>query len=592
MKNTEARPNRITQPLIQLAFSIHGNAGVYALLVGSGLSSAAGILTGWKVTLDLVRRLATAQGESEQPDWAAWYRKEFAKEPNYSELVAELAPSRAERRAILQGYIEPTSEEREKGLKAPTKAHRSIADLVYGGYVRVILTTNFDRLLENALRDRGVEPTVIDSVDALEGVEPLAHSTCHLVKLHGDYKDSRILNTDAELAKYPPEFNAHLDRILDEHGLVVCGWSGKWDEALYDAIIRNPSRRYSLFWAARGQLRDRGNKIIKHRSGHVIRIVDADDFLGTLRDRVETIARTRRQDPRGVELLVESTKQFASKTEHRIQLHDLLASEVQRLLHLVESNAPQASDPIDTASMQSGCNLSESAAEPLARMFGVIGRWGNDSEQEIVANSFLTLWKQAGAGSSPQIHIQRYPAVLLLWSYGIGLTFARNWPGLRSLLLQPAISDYGDPKQIVDLLSEWFLQGNRNEVWDLLPTSSPRGTPAYDRLFGTVDRWRSSFAPVIADFEGLHDLWEILVGLACAEKKVSEPPDPHALPFFWVPVGRNGWRFQSRDRILKRITTGNLGRELIAAGFGFGKQELLTEAAKRYSEFANRTVTR
>ena len=227
MTNKEAEPNHITNPLIQLAFSIHGNPGVYALLVGSGLSSAAGILTGWNVTLDLVRRLAIAQGEDEQPDWAAWYRDKFRKEPNYSDLVAEVAPSPAERRAILHDYIEPTSAEREEGRKVPTKAHLAIADLVYDGHVRVILTTNFDRLLENALRERGVEPTVIDSVDALEGAEPLSHTSCYLVKLHGDYKDARIRNTEEELAKYPPEYETLLDRIFDEHGLVVCGWSGR-----------------------------------------------------------------------------------------------------------------------------------------------------------------------------------------------------------------------------------------------------------------------------------------------------------------------------------------------------------------------------
>jgi hypothetical protein len=53
--------------------------------------------------------------------------------------------------------------------------------------------------MENALREAGVEPTIVSSVDALSGAEPLTHSTCYLLKLHGDYKDARILNTDEEL---------------------------------------------------------------------------------------------------------------------------------------------------------------------------------------------------------------------------------------------------------------------------------------------------------------------------------------------------------------------------------------------------------
>ena len=154
-------------PLARLAFSVHGNPGVYALLVGSGLSHAAGIPTGWEITLDLVRRLAALQGETDHSDWTDWYRKTFCKEPDYSELVAELGPTAHDRRAILNGYIEPTDQEVSEGRKVPTKAHRAIADLVHDGFVRVILTTNFDRLLETALHERNTEPTVIDSVDAL-----------------------------------------------------------------------------------------------------------------------------------------------------------------------------------------------------------------------------------------------------------------------------------------------------------------------------------------------------------------------------------------------------------------------------------------
>ena len=68
--------------LTQLAFGLYGNPGVYALLLGSGLSRCAGIPTGWEITLDLVRRVALAQGETDQPNWAAWYKAKFGKLPN------------------------------------------------------------------------------------------------------------------------------------------------------------------------------------------------------------------------------------------------------------------------------------------------------------------------------------------------------------------------------------------------------------------------------------------------------------------------------------------------------------------------------
>jgi SIR2-like domain len=70
--------------------------------------------------------------------------------------------------------------------------------------VRVVITTNFDRLIENALREAGVEPTVISSEDAIAGATPLVHSQCTIIKIHGDYLDARIKNTDAELEESPP----------------------------------------------------------------------------------------------------------------------------------------------------------------------------------------------------------------------------------------------------------------------------------------------------------------------------------------------------------------------------------------------------
>ena len=585
MPHEEALTADRVEPLTRLAFSMYGSPGVYALLVGSGLSRGAQIPTGWEVTLDLVRRQALAQGEPDQPDWATWYRTKFATEPNYSDLVAYLGSSPLERRAILHSYIEPTNKDTEEGRKVPTSAHLAIADLVLDGFVRVIITTNFDRLLENALRERGVEPTVIDSVDAIRGAEPLAHTTCYLVKLHGDYKDARILNTHAELSQYPPEYDALLDRILDEHGLVVCGWSGEWDEALHRAIMRSPSRRYSLFWAAREPLGDAGKTIVAHRRGHVIPIADADDFLGKLRDQAQTLARTHRQDPRSIDLLVNSTKRFAARPEYAIKLHDLLESEVQRLLRSLETSTPQVAPDADGVALL--CAFYESATEPLAKMFGVLGRWGGGTDQDVAANSILTLWAQADKDGSRLAHFRYYPAVLLLWSYGTGLAIAQRWPAVHDVLSHLAFSDYDEPKRIVDLLGKWFLDGYRNKLWKWLPDLENRHTPASDRLFDVVGGWRDSFAAILVDFECLHDIWEILVALTYLETRVYQHHDNRAEPP-WTPWGRNTWRHHSRQRILKRISAGDLRRELIAAGFSGGQDERLTAIVNSYSEFAAR----
>ena len=192
--------------------------------------------------MDLVRRVAMAKGVEEQDDWVKWYVEAEGKEPDCLEVLAQVASTSTERRAILHPYIEPSEEDREEGRKIPASGHSAFARLVQQGYVRVIVTTNFDRLMETALREIGIEPTVITSPDRLGGAEPLTHSTCFILKLHGDYKDTRILNTDEELNAYPDPYNKVLDRIFDEHGLIVCGWSGEWDYAPSSTLYKICSR--------------------------------------------------------------------------------------------------------------------------------------------------------------------------------------------------------------------------------------------------------------------------------------------------------------------------------------------------------------
>ena len=83
-------------PKTQVAFSVFENKGVFALLLGSGLSRAAEIPTGWEITTDLVRRIATAEGVEEQADWAQWYRDKNGKEPDFSALLDTLSSTPAE----------------------------------------------------------------------------------------------------------------------------------------------------------------------------------------------------------------------------------------------------------------------------------------------------------------------------------------------------------------------------------------------------------------------------------------------------------------------------------------------------------------
>src|ERR1700730_11255609 len=99
----------LIDPLLTLALSMHAQKGIYAVLLGSGVSRSAQIPTGWEVVLDLASRLAAVSGEDCKGEAAAsWYKTKCDESPDYSRLLDVLAATQAERQQLLRGYFEPT----------------------------------------------------------------------------------------------------------------------------------------------------------------------------------------------------------------------------------------------------------------------------------------------------------------------------------------------------------------------------------------------------------------------------------------------------------------------------------------------------
>jgi hypothetical protein len=160
----------LIDPLVSVAFSMYSNPGAYALLLGSGISRSAGIPTGYEITLDLVRKVAGLEGADPEPDPSAWYQKTHGEPPNYSRVLGILGGTHVERNALLRSYFEPTEQEAAEGVKTPRAAHRAVAELMAAGYIRVVITTNFDRLLEKSAEAARITPIVISTADVPMGL--------------------------------------------------------------------------------------------------------------------------------------------------------------------------------------------------------------------------------------------------------------------------------------------------------------------------------------------------------------------------------------------------------------------------------------
>jgi hypothetical protein len=168
-------------------------------------------------------------------------------------VLARLGRTSAEREAIIRSFIEPMG---DAPGRRPTTAHRGLARLAQGGFVRVFLTTNFDRLLEDAFAEVGVVPSIWSTAEAVESGLPLVHSGVTIVKLHGDYLDPGIKNTPSELGSYEPAVDRLLNEVFSTFGLLVCGWSTEYDTALRRALESGHSHRFTCWWTTRDGLTD------------------------------------------------------------------------------------------------------------------------------------------------------------------------------------------------------------------------------------------------------------------------------------------------------------------------------------------------
>jgi hypothetical protein len=508
-------------PLLALASSVFASPETFALLVGSGISRAAQVPTGWEVALDLVRRYALLRDGRPPDDPAHWYRELTGGDPDYSKVLESLAVTPAERRDLLQAYFEPTADERDQGIKTPTAAHRAIAELVSGGYLRVIVTTNFDRLLESALAEAGVQPVVISSAAAAEGSTPLAHSRCTVVKVHGDYLNPDLRNTVEELMTYDEALNRLLDEVFDQYGLIVCGWSGEWDHALRAALLRAKGRRYSTYWCALRPPSGVAGNLVAHREAVVVPIESADALFVQLASKVMTLAEATDQRPMSTAMAVAELKRYLPDPLHRIRLHDLLIGEAQETLQGLSRFEAENAPPPNPDGVRDRLHDYERASATLLSLLVTGGYLGDEARHDALWTEVirrLTHRRMQRGGYTVWVDMQLYPSLLATYALGLGGLAAHrpdalalslgsivvrrpngdlplavgtsNWRVLDYDFVKPFVGEGNRKTPISDYLHERL----RQFVRDVVPDDD-----AYDQLF---DELEYLFAVLYAHYGG------------------------------------------------------------------------------------------
>lgn len=160
-----------TDAVVPVAYAMQASPPKrYALLLGAGISVAAALPTASDVSGNMILAVAEGRGGEKVERGGennevclAWFEEAFGGEPaTFQHLMKELGISEANRKDGLKKFIYRTD---VNGGPAPgtppTEAHRVIARLVKSGRISLIITTNFDTLMEEALKAETVPYEVI-----------------------------------------------------------------------------------------------------------------------------------------------------------------------------------------------------------------------------------------------------------------------------------------------------------------------------------------------------------------------------------------------------------------------------------------------
>ena len=285
----------------------------------AGLPTAADMISEFKRRLFVSRKLRGVQHDVDLSQPAVRHRIDAyveslenipsAGDPDeYAKLFEVTYPAESDRQAFLDGKV--------AGAK-PSYGHVALATLMREGLTRLLWTTNFDALIEDACAEvfgttSGLTTVTLDSGQLTQAIADERRPV--QIKMHGDFRSRRLKNTNDELRHQ----DAHLRNVLIDSclrfGLVVIGYSGRDDsimDALEDAVSRANAFPSGLFWLHRGD-GEPSSRVIQllslGKSKEVdVALVSIENFDETLRDVVHILG----------EIDTQTLDDFAKTRSHR-----------------------------------------------------------------------------------------------------------------------------------------------------------------------------------------------------------------------------------------------------------------------------------
>jgi hypothetical protein len=234
--------------------------------LGAGASASAGIPTASELIWDFKRkiycseqrihpaRLSDLTNSAVQSRIQAYLDEKSSyphvgNEGEYAAFFEATYPSPVDRQTFIYQFLTG---------KSPSYGHFVLAQLMKADKTRVIWTTNFDKLIEDAAAKTfgGTSRlTVADLGEPQKAEAALSREQWPLlVKIHGDFHSERLKNTTRELQSQDEQMRRAFSMACLRYGLAIAGYSGR-DSSVMDVIEESINSgkgfRDGLYWFKR-----------------------------------------------------------------------------------------------------------------------------------------------------------------------------------------------------------------------------------------------------------------------------------------------------------------------------------------------------